>query len=347
MFAVLGYAQAMIDLLTHNTSIAYKAPKSAVALLAICAALLGPPASAIEIDYVPVGNPGNANDTRYTFALGGVAYEYEIAKYEVTNAQYVEFLNAKDPTGSNPVGIFNIGMPHFGITYTAANPPGSKYAAKTGRENQPVTSLSWYDALRFANWLHNGAANGDTENGAYTLLGGTPTPSNAASITRNPGAIVFLPSGHEWYKAAYYNPATAAYFNYPTSSNTGPTGEPPPGGTNSANYDLFVGDFTPVGSYIFSPGPYGTFDQGGNAAEWNEMLVQQGVRGAFGGAISWPLAGLHASGTGGAGPATDHPVIGFRVARVPEPATLALLVCAALAALLCCSANCRRSLNRR
>jgi hypothetical protein len=333
----------MVYLLENNTSIARRARTFAFALLAICAALLSRPATAIEIDFVPVGNPGNTNDTRYTFPLGGVAYEYEIGKYEVTNAQYVEFLNAKDPTGANPLGIFNTSMSSFGITYTAANPLGSKYAAKPGRENQPVTSVSWYDAIRFANWLHNGAGNGDTETGAYTLLGGTPTPSNGPSITRNPGAIVFLTSAHEWYKAAYYNPATATYYNYPTSSNTGPTAELPPGGTNSANYDLAVGDFTSVGSYIFSPSPYGTFDQGGNAAEWNEMVIQPGVRGAFGGNLAWPLISLHASGTGGAGPEPEQPLFGFRVARVPEPTTLALLICGASAGLLCCTVNRRRS----
>ncbi len=83
--------------------------------LTTCTLLLTTPARAIHIDFVPVGNPGNANDTRYQFPLGGVAYEYEIAKYEVTNAQYVEFLNAKDPTGANTVGIFNPSMSTIGI----------------------------------------------------------------------------------------------------------------------------------------------------------------------------------------------------------------------------------------
>ncbi len=151
---------------------------------------------------------------------------------------------------------------------------------------------------------------------------------------RNPGAIVFLPSGHEWYKAAYYNPVTVTYYNYPTASNTGPTGEPPPGGTNSANYDLRVGDFTSVGSYVFSPSPYGTFDQGGNAAEWNEMVIQTGVRGAWGGNLSWPLVSLHASGTGGGPPETEQPLFGFRVAAIPEPGSIALAICGLLAAFL-------------
>ena len=38
--------------------------------------------------------------------------------------------------------------------------------------------VTWYDTIRFANWLNNGQGTGDTETGAYTLLGGTPTPSN-------------------------------------------------------------------------------------------------------------------------------------------------------------------------
>ena len=41
-------------------------------------------ASAITIETVPVGNPGNAG-------VGSVGYNFRIGKYEVTNAQYTEF----------------------------------------------------------------------------------------------------------------------------------------------------------------------------------------------------------------------------------------------------------------
>src|SRR5262249_22805617 len=141
-----------------------------------------------------------------------------------------------------------------GISFYGPNPAGSRYVPTAGRQNHPVNYVTWYDAIRFANWLNNGQGNGDTETGAYTVLHEgsptpTPVPSSALSITRNAGATVVLPSENEWYKAAYYNPATSSYFLYPTSSNTAPTAEAPPGGSNSANYyyPFRAGNLTDVG----------------------------------------------------------------------------------------------------
>ena len=63
----------------------------AVAMVVCCAVV----AQAVTIDPVPVGNPGNAGDTRYeTPGYGAVGYEYQIGKYEVTAGQYTDFLNA-------------------------------------------------------------------------------------------------------------------------------------------------------------------------------------------------------------------------------------------------------------
>ena len=66
-------------------------------------------ARAVTIDMVTVGNPGNANDTGGTFN-GAVNYEYQIGKYDVTIGQYTAFLNAADPNGENPNGIYNSRM---------------------------------------------------------------------------------------------------------------------------------------------------------------------------------------------------------------------------------------------
>ena len=55
--------------------------------LVLCApALFGPQsASAVTIPWVPVGNPGNANDPATGNLYGGVAYNYNIDKYDVTD----------------------------------------------------------------------------------------------------------------------------------------------------------------------------------------------------------------------------------------------------------------------
>jgi formylglycine-generating enzyme len=161
-------------------------------------ALLSSPAFAVvNIDYVTVGHAGNSADPATGSLYGAVAYAYKIGQYEVTNAQYTEFLNAVDPTGANANGIYNTSMgsnARGGITYTAGAANGSKYTIRTSMGDKPVNYVSWYDAARFTNWLHNGQGSGSTETGAYTLNG------NTGLITKNVGATVWLPSEDEWYK---------------------------------------------------------------------------------------------------------------------------------------------------
>lgn len=61
-------------------------------------------AAPVTIDWVTVGNPGNANDIHGN-GFGAVAYTYRISKFEITAGQYTEFLNAvaKD----DPNGLYN------------------------------------------------------------------------------------------------------------------------------------------------------------------------------------------------------------------------------------------------
>lgn len=280
-------------------------------------------ATPITIDTVPVGNLGNSADTT---GYGAVSYAYRVGTTEVTNAQYAAFLNEKAKSDSLGLYIENMGSGYGGITRSGSSGSYS-YTAISGRENKPVNFVSWYDAIRFANWLHNGQGSGDTETGAYTILGGTATPSNGLSITRNPGATWWLTSEDEWYKAAYHknDGNTANYFEYPTSSDTAPTAEAPAGGANSANYDLVVFDVTDAGAYVDSNSPYGTFDQGGNVWEWNESLVSGSWRGLRGGAWDDPGPdGLSASFPDAFDPTLEIFLVGFRVATVPEPSSLAL-----------------------
>jgi formylglycine-generating enzyme required for sulfatase activity len=290
--------------------------------LLILGALLVPlPGSAVTIDWVTVGDPGNAADTAANCLnsapnCGSVGYSYDISKYEVTNAQYAEFLNAKG--ASDPHALYDPNMGFDGVITQSGSDGSYSYAVTSGFEDKPAGYITFFDALRFSNWLHNGQGSGDTETGAYTLLGDTPVPSNGATVARNGGAITVLPSENEWYKAAYYSPA-GVYFDYPAGSDAPTACAPPTATPNTANCPSGGPNRgrTNVGAYTDSASPYGTFDQGANAAEWNESIGPDG-RGARGGCYDC-AGGLDASTPYSSDPSITYADTGFRVAMVPEP----------------------------
>ncbi len=282
---------------------------------------LAPAASAVTIDWVTVGDPGNACDTQSDGCFGSVAETYRISETEVTNAQYAEFLNAK--AASDPLALYNTSMGSgFGGITRSGSSGSFSYSALAGREDMPVNFVSFYDSLRFANWLNNGQGSGDTETGAYTLLGGTATPSNGPTVTRNTGANIFLTSEDEWYKAAYYNALTTSYFDYPAGTDTQTVCAAPGATANTANCEFVVGDLTDVGSYTGSASPNGTFDQGGNVFEWNETIISGSGRGLRGGAFIFGPDSLAASDRLDFDPTFEVHFVGFRVASpIPEPGT--------------------------
>ena len=305
-------------------------------LVGFAVLIASPQASAVTIEWVTVGHPGNAPDTEVmsdgTTGYGSVAEVYRISKYETTNAQYAEFLNAK--AASDPLGLYNTSMGSTGLPgvvwdgITRSGSPGSySYSAIAGRENWPVNYVSFYDSLRFSNWLHNGQGSGDTETGAYTLLGGTPIPSNGSTVTRNAGANIFLTSEDEWYKAAYFD--GSSYFDHPAGTDAellpGYPGATPNTGNlwPTSNYEI-----TDVGSFTASASPYGTFDQGGNVWEWNEAIISpdRGLRGGGFDTSFGPYGAAAEYRILGASPNFEEPFVGFRVAtKVPEPTTGLLL----------------------
>ena len=270
----------------------------------------------VNIETVMVGDPGNAADTT---GYGAVADVFAMGKYEVTIEQYTAFLNAVAAT--DPYSLYNPRMATdlniAGITQNGSS-GGFSYSV-IGSGNRPITYVSWFDAARFANWMHNGATSGaSTETGAYTLDG-----AMSGIITVNPGAKWRLPSEDQWYKAAYYKGGgtNAGYWLYPTESNTAP-GNMIGGATNQLNYldnsargqmfivpDLrFIGlplptagifSVTQSGSYsatqnyltdagVFSNSgsAYDTFDQGGNVFEWNDAVINAR-------SLLFPDAGFH------------------------------------------------------
>jgi sulfatase modifying factor 1 len=289
----------------------------------------------ISIPTVSIGNAGNAADTRQmsdgTRGYGSVAYAYNIGSTEVTNAQYAAFLNAK--AASDPFGLYNGNgvstnmAGSFGGITRSGSAGSYTYATVSGRESNPVNYVSFWDATRFANWLHNGQGSGDTETGAYTLTAGG---ISANTVTRNAGWQWAVTSENEWYKAAYHQPASAGgdrdnYWLYPTKSNAAPT-------TAQANYSG-VGNTRPVGSYAANF--YGTFDMGGNVEEWNESILSGGsTRGTRGGAYDeGSSVGMQAHFRNNDGPTASARYNGFRVSQIPGPGSAALLAIGGLGAL--------------
>jgi sulfatase modifying factor 1 len=85
---------------------------------------------------------------------------------------------------------------------------------------------------------------------------------------------------------------------------------------------------TDVGAYILSPSYYGTFDQGGNAQEWNEAAVGSSFRVSRGSSWGNNSSFLAASARNtNSATSTGYQVIGFRVATiaVPEPSAITAL----------------------
>ncbi len=301
--------------------------QSVVSMLVLVGGLLLPgTASAVNIDWVTVGAPGNLFD--FPTFRGAVASTYRISKYEVTNAQYAEFLNAVAATDS--LALYNTNMGSVAVLggITRSGTSGSfTYSTIAGRDRMAVNYVSFYDTLRFANWLHNGQGAGSTETGAYTI---TPAGIAANSITRNAGATIFLTSEDEWYKAAYFD--GTSYFDYSAGMDTRIVCAEPGATPNTANCGfLMTQNLTHVASYTGSGSPYGTFDQGGNVWEWNETIISGSNRGLRGGSFYNPPINLAALYRPDKDPTGEDLGLGFRVASlVPEPGTALLLAASML-----------------
>ena len=266
----------------------------------------------IGMDFVTIGNVGNPADTQVmstdgTTGYGAIGYDYRIGKYEVTNAQWNAFTSAAGaPTG---------------------NDGGYSYSAYYTGNQQPTNCISWYEGLQFCNYL----TSGDKSKGAYQFSGNNANPGdflgiNRTTATASYGVIYVLPTEDEWYKAAYYKPNGSGYSLYANSLNIIPAADNGwnyTGGSYSTPWDVGTG----------AEEQNGTFDMMGNVCEWNETLIDGSSRGVRGGSFYY-LHGLESSYRYYFYPDIEnYGLLGFRVASVPEPCSIALLSLGGLALL--------------
>jgi formylglycine-generating enzyme required for sulfatase activity len=271
----------------------------------------GTGANAFTMDFVTIGNPGNAADTTGNpNPVGSVAYTYNLGKYEVSRDQI---------TKANSAGS-------LGITLQDMTNHGGNGLLK------PATGISYYEAAKYVNWLNTStggtAAYKFDGSGNFQLWSAGDAGYNANNLFRNSLAKYWLPSRNEWYKGAYGSP-NGTWFNYPTGSDSAPTAVA--GGTtaNTAVYMHQSGpaDITNAGGLS----SYGTMGQGGNVWEWMETAYDRTNNtagenrdlrgGAFNGGLSFGMDGFSGSNP----PSDEFFLNGFRVASVPEPSSLSLL----------------------
>lgn len=299
---------------------------------AALAGTAGQASGSLDIEMVTVGNPYNPADGRYNgIVVGSVSYVYQIGKYDITAGQYCQFLNAvaKD----DPYGLYDpetAAADTGGCNIQRSGEPGAyAYSVPAEWANRPVNFVSWASAARFCNWLTNNQPTGaqtlkTTEDGSYYLNGATNIASLQA-VARRADALYVIPNEDEWYKAAYYDAdkmGVVGYWQYPTRSDAIPSSSQDASGRNCANYRADegsekAGGLSLVGRFSGSPGPYGTFDQGGNVWQWTETAIYGPYRVLRGGSFSGGDNNLHASVRFGHAPTREEADVGFRIAKVP------------------------------
>jgi formylglycine-generating enzyme required for sulfatase activity len=275
-----------------------------------------------NMEFVKIGNPGNAADTTgKPNPAGAVGYEYAIGKFEVSESMITKF-NASQS---------------LQITQSARG------------VNKPATFVSWNEAARFVNWLN-------TEKGfapayKFTTTGvndnialwtsGDSLDYNASNPYRSARSKYFLPSMNELYKAAYYNPSEQVYYDFANGKNTAPTGVASGTADNTAVYGPQSGpaDVDQAGGLS----PYGVMGLNGNVYEkeedsWNsannDPTASRSIRGG-----SWldsdtlwlsSSGRLDFEGQSWLAPTWSDDDVGFRVASldqeaiVPEPSMMVI-----------------------
>jgi formylglycine-generating enzyme required for sulfatase activity len=257
---------------------------------------------AIPMVCVPAGQftmrslPGDGRDQSGLHKPVSTLPKYYLAKNETTIALYVEYLNA---LGGDGTGYYEkmAKEKRCGIL----REEGGIYHVAPGRENYPVTYVSWYDAVGFLQWCG-----------------------------------LRLPTEAEWEKAScgglFLDGDGAKNKPNPMPARLYPWGDELPNadGRYRCNYDTEDDGFpntAPVGSFSEFNSPYGACDMAGNVNEWTQDWYTtqfhsglDGYRVARGG--SWLDVPEGCDGVSGATylPLKESSIMGFRGA-LSAPAT--------------------------
>lgn len=293
---------------------------------------------------------GAASGSKYSVLGSGLRPVTYVSAYDAM--RFVNWLHNGQGSGGTETGAYTISS--GGIT--SASRTGNVATITLGA----ASTLGVGDQVTVSG-VSNGAFNGTfvvtgvsgstftyvtSDSGSASGTGGTHIGASATHVAE---AAFWLPTEDEWYKAAYYDPTKGGgggYWLYPTQNNTlagNLIGE-----ANSANYvatfgddEYFAKETNDLPSYLTDGGAYGTNsasyyetqDQGGNVWEWNEAVVNESSRGLRGGSWDDTAYYMRSSYRYDYAPTFEFDNIGFRVAAIPEPSTVAMLIIAGAALL--------------
>lgn len=170
-----------------------------------------------------------SDETQYLVTLSAFC----MSKYEITNAQYAAFLNAKSigsngkyAVGAYPTQALIYTNRSWGLKYTS-----SQWVAVEGYENHPVINVTWYGATEFATYV--GGTLPTEAQWEYAARAGTATPFNTGDFLTN------LQANYDW--AFPYNGGTNTVTTRPDKTQA-------------------------VGTYPANA--WGLYDMHGNVGEW-------------------------------------------------------------------------------
>jgi formylglycine-generating enzyme required for sulfatase activity len=265
--------------------------------------------------YVPAGRflfgSADSSDLRRGFLNAAPLHEvstgaYFIGRYEVTYAEWIEFLDdlppdergRRSPRADSPstsLALAEIGPGRWRLTmrpttrtYTAETGERLRYEGRTKRPEQdwmkfPVAAVSYEDALAFAVWLDR--------------------------TGRVPGAR--LCDEYEWERAA----RGADGRTFPTGDTLAP---------DDANIDVTYGReplaFGPdeVGSHPGSRSPVGAEDMAGNVLEWTRSVQTPDAPIARGGGWYYAELSSRSMNREYGEPTNRHPLMGVRLCATPR-----------------------------
>ncbi|MCL5019759.1 MAG: formylglycine-generating enzyme family protein [Patescibacteria group bacterium] len=190
---------------------------------------------------------GNLNKTpvpTVSFPVHTVTlYAYYIGKYEVTNAEYIKFINDGGYTTQAYWTAGGFGQYGNQPSYWNIDKDGDfniHGGGITGNENYPVVGVSWYEAMAYCKWL-----------------------------SAKTGKTYRLPTEAEWEKAArgtdkrqypWGDKFDSSYANYYGSGDPFDNGLTPVGYYDGSKHGSFV---THNNASL-----YGAYDMAGNVWEW-------------------------------------------------------------------------------